>query len=73
MYITYNLGFQNIRNLLQELNLLLAPDKEYKKVFPNEPAVAFRNSKNLKDMFFRKVLPKINETGDLTHVGRKLI
>ena len=73
MYITYNLGFQNIRNILQELNLLLAPDKEYKKVFPNESVVAFRNSKNVKDMFFRVVLPKINETGDLTHVGRKLI
>ena len=73
MYITYNPGFQNIRNILQELNLLLAPDKEYKKVFSNESVVAFRNSKNLKDMFFRVVLPKINETGDLTHVGRKLI
>ena len=27
--------FQNVRNILQELHLLLAPDKEHKKVFSN--------------------------------------
>ena len=36
--ITYYPVFQNIRNTLQ-LYLLLAPDKEHKKVFPDEPVV----------------------------------
>ena len=46
--ITYYPVFQNIRNILQELHLLLAPDKEHKKVSPDVPAVGFRNSKSLK-------------------------
>ena len=46
--ITYYLVFQNVRNILQELHLLLAPDKEHKKVFPDVPVVGFRNGKVLK-------------------------
>ena len=45
--ITYYPGFQNIRNILRELHLLLGPDKEHKKVFPDVPAVGFHNGKNL--------------------------
>ena len=43
--------------------MLLAPDKEQKKVFPNVPVVGFRNGKRLKDYPVRAVLPKTNETG----------
>ena len=32
--ITYYPVFQNIRNIFQELHLLLASDKEHKQVFP---------------------------------------
>ena len=45
--ITYYPVFQNIKNILQEIHLLLAPDKEHKKVFPNVPVVGFRNGKGL--------------------------
>ena len=61
--ITYHKVFQNIRNILQELRLLLAPDKEHNKVFPTVPVAGFRNGKSLKDYLVRAVLPKINETG----------
>ena len=61
--ITYYLVFQNIRNILHELHLLLAPDKEHKKVFPDVPVVGFRNGKSLKDYLVRAALPKTNETG----------
>ena len=47
--ITYYPVFQNIENILQELHLLLAPDKEHKKVFLDAPVVGFRNGKSLKD------------------------
>ena len=69
--ITYYPVFQNIRNILQELHLLLAPDKEHKKVFPNVPVVGFRNSKNLKDYLVRAALPKTNETGRCEPRGKK--
>ena len=45
--ITYYPVFQNIKNILQEIHLLLAPDKEHKKVFPNVPVAGFRNGKGL--------------------------
>ena len=35
--ITYYLVFQNVRNILQELHVLLMPDKEHKKVFQDIP------------------------------------
>ena len=60
--ITYYKVFQNIRNILPELRLLLAPDKEHNKVFPNVPVAGFHNGKSLKDYLVRVVLPKINET-----------
>ena len=43
--------------------MLLAPDKEHKKVFPDVPAVGFHNGKSLKDYLVRATLPKANETG----------
>ena len=69
--ITYDSVFQNIRNILQELHLLLAPDKEHKKVFPDVPVVGFRNVKSLKDYLVRAALPKTNETGRCEPRGKK--
>ena len=47
----YFSAFQSARNiLLQELYLLLAPDKEHERVFPDVPVVGFRNDKSLKDL-----------------------
>ena len=37
--ITYYPAFQNVRSILEELQILLAPDKEHKKVFPEVPIV----------------------------------
>ena len=61
--ITYYPVFQNIRNILQELHLLLAPDKEHKKFFSNVPVIGFRSGKSLKDYLVRASLTKIDETG----------
>ena len=69
--ITYYPVFQNIRNILHELHLLLAPDKEHKKVFPDVPIVGFCNGKSLKDYLVRAALPKTNETGRCEPCGKK--
>ena len=53
--------FQNIRNILQELHSLLAPDKEHNKVFPNVLVLGFRNGKSLKDYLVKATLRKTNE------------
>ena len=51
--------------------MLLAPDKEHKKVFPDVPVVGFRNGKSLKDYLVRAALSKTNETGRCEPCGKK--
>ena len=58
-------------NRLQELHLLLASDKEHKKVYPDVPVGVFRNGKSLKDYLIRTTLPKANETGRCEPCGKK--
>ena len=69
--ITYYPVFQNIRNILQELHLLLAPDKKHKKVFPDVRVAGFRNGKSLKDYLVRAALPKANETRRCEQCSKK--
>ena len=59
--ITFYPGFKNVRNILQELHLLLAPNKEHKKIFPDVSVLVFRNGKNLKDYLVRTEIPITNE------------
>ena len=68
--ITYYPVFQNIRNISQELHLLLAPEKEHKNVFPDVPVVGFRSGKSLKDLV-TAALPKTNKTGRCEICGKK--
>ena len=62
-YITYYLAFQNVRNILQELHILLTPDLEHKKVFQDIPVVGFCNGKSLKDHLVRAKLPNVEKIG----------
>ena len=61
--ITYYPAFQNVRSLIDELYILITPNKEHKKVFPNVPIVGFQNGKNLKDYSVRAKLPQREESG----------
>ena len=61
--ITYYPAFRNARSIMEELHILLTPNKEHKKVFPDEPVVGFRNGKNLKDYLVRAKLSKLEESG----------
>ena len=69
--ITYYPAFQNVRTLMEELNISLAPNKEHKKVFPNVPVVGFWNGKSIKDFLVRATLRKLNEGGRCEPSGKK--
>ena len=58
--ITYYPVFKNIRIILEELHILLAPDKQHKKGFTDIPRIGFKNGKSLKDHLVLSVLPKID-------------
>ena len=51
--ITYYPGFRNTKTILEDLQILLAPDKEYQKMFPNVLILGFRNGESLKDHLVR--------------------
>ena len=69
--ITYYPAFQNVRSIMEELHILLTPNKEHKKVFPDVPVVGFRNGKSLKDYLVRAKLPKLDESGRCEPCGKK--
>ena len=56
-------SFQNVRNILEELQVLLERDKQHKKVFPEVPIAELRNGKSLKDYLVRAALPKMDNAG----------
>ena len=58
--ITYYPVFFNVRGIMEELHILLTPNKEHKKVFPDVPVVGFWNCKSLKDYMVRAKLPKLD-------------
>ena len=68
--ITYYPVFQNVRNMLQELHILLTPDQEHKKVFQDIPVVGFRNGKSLKDHLVRAKLPNVEIAGRSESCGK---
>ena len=70
--ITYYPVFQNVRAITEELHILLTPDKEHKKVFPNVPIIGFRNGRSLKDFSERATLPKLNGSGRCEPCGKKI-
>ena len=61
--ITYYPAFQNIRTIMEELHILLTPNKEHKKLIPNVAVIGFQKSKSLKDFLVGAALPKLDEGG----------
>ena len=61
--ITYYPVFQNVRAIMEELHILLTPNKDYNKVFLNVLVVGFRNGQSLKNFLVRATLPKLNGSG----------
>ena len=59
-----------VRTISEELQILLAPDKEHKNVFPKVPIVEFRNNKSLKDFLVRAALPKMDNAGGSQPCGK---
>ena len=69
--ITYYPAFQHVRRIMEELHVLLTPNKEHRKVFPDVPVVGFRNGKSLKDYLVRVKLSKLEESGKCEPCGNK--
>ena len=69
--VTYYPVFQNIKNILKELHVILACDEQRKKVFPVVPIIGFKNNKNLKSHLVRSILPDTDVVGRSKPCGGK--
>ena len=69
--ITYHPVFRNVKKILEEMHVILAPDDRHKEVFPDVPLIGFKNNKSLRDHLVRSQLPDIEETGKSEPRGRK--
>ena len=56
---------------MEKLHILLTPNKEHKKVFPNVPVIGFLNGKGLEDFLVRATLAKLNESRRCKPCGKK--
>ena len=56
---------------MKELHILLTPNKEHKKVFPDVPVIGFRNGKSLND-FLEQHYPNLMKVEDVNHVEKNL-
>ena len=54
---------------MEKLQILLASDKEQKKIFLEVPIVGFQNGKNVKDCLVRAALPKMDNAGGSESCG----
>ena len=55
---------------MEELQILLVPDREHQKVFPDVLVVGFHNGKSLNDHLVRASLPILNNTLDNEPCGK---
>ena len=69
--ITYYPAFQNVRSIREELHILLTPNEERKKVFPDVPVVKFRNGKSLENYLVKAKLSKLEESRRCEPCGKK--
>ena len=66
--LTFNIAYYPAA--LEELQILLAPGKEPKKVSPEVPIVGFRNGKSHTDYLVRAALPKMDNAGGSEPCGK---
>ena len=68
--ITYYPAFQNVRRIMEELNILLTPNKEHRKVVPGVSVVGFWNGESLKEYLVRAKISKLEERGKCEPCGK---
>ena len=61
--ITYHPVFRNVKKILEEMHVILAPDDRHSEVFPDVSLIGFKNSKSLRDHLVRSRLSDTEETG----------
>ena len=59
---TYHPAYSKLKHILSNISLLLTPDAQHRKVFPEAPIVGFKRGKSLKVLLVRAKVPVEKET-----------
>ena len=59
---TYHPAYSKLKHILSNINLLLTPDAQHRKVFPEVLIVGFKRGKSLKDLLVMAKVPVEKET-----------
>ena len=59
--ITYCPVFYDIRNILEEMEVIFTLDYRHKKVFPEVTMIGFKDNKSLQDLLVRSKTPDIDQ------------
>ena len=51
---TYHSAYSKHKHVSKNINLLLTPDAQHRKVFPEVPIVGFKRGESLKDLMVRE-------------------
>ena len=57
LIFTYHPAYPKLKHILSNTDLLLTPDAQYRKVFPEVSIVSFNRGKSLKDLLVRVKIP----------------
>ena len=60
--LTYHPAYSKLKHILSNINLLLTPDAQHRKVFPEVPIVDFKRGKSLRDLLVRAKFSVEKET-----------
>ena len=69
--ITYNPVFRDVREILKELDMILASGDSHKRVFPDVPLIGFKNNRNLKAHLVSSHLPVLDEVSRMNRVEER--
>ena len=66
-----NILKKSVKNIMEELRIILTPYKQHKNVLLNVPVAGFWNGKSLKDYLVRAKISKLEESGRCERYGKK--
>ena len=58
---TYHPAYSKLKHILSNINLLLTPDAQHRKVFPEVSNVGFKSGKSIKDLLVRAKVPMLKK------------
>ena len=68
--LTANITDENVTSIMEDLHILLTPNKEHKTVIPNVHVVGLRNGRTLMITWSEQNYPNLRRVVDMNYAGK---